>query len=131
MAKKQKIASIDVDDLKIERGDVGADELKKIREEKYKGGSKKMPSLTARTMADIMFKDPSKGQFINVEKLTADEKIRTVRTLRKELIRVAKMNNKEGLRVRVKDQGNKVIFFYDTKKEKGTAKKEKAAKTKK
>lgn len=128
MAKKNKAAKINLDDLELKDEAVSAEDIIKIRDIKFS----KLPSKTARMTAEHLFKSldakDSKitGRAFPVANLDAERKDSFVSTMKKELAKIAKEAKRTNLRVRVSDQGSKVVFFYEPKKQKGDGKKKAA-----
>lgn len=119
MAKQKKLV-VDLDALitKDKVSVVSAEEVTKIRDAKFAGGTKKLPSLTARGIYDALMAKPNEGRGINVEAFTTEQKDAVVRQVKKDLARCLKAAKKTDLRVRGVDQGNVVKFFFDRKKQK-------------
>lgn len=128
MAKAKKI-SVDLDALitKDKISVVSEAEIVKMKDAKFSGGTKKLPSLTARGIYDELMKKPADGRAIDITSLSEEQKQGVVRTLKKELMRCARAAKKDDLRVRAVDQGNRVTFFFDKKKEKKSKEEKKVA----
>lgn len=116
MAKNK--VKISLDDIDLKKGVVNKDELIKIRDMKFAGGTKKLPSLIARTMAESMLKDIDSGTYIDASGMDDDKKKLVAGAFRRDFSRILKAAGRaKELRVRSRDQGNRVIFFFVKKKD--------------
>jgi hypothetical protein len=122
--KKEKPEKVDLDELDIHRGSIDNDEMSKIRNAKFGKGR---PSLIARSIAESLFKAPDSGAFIDVDKLSVSQRDGVIKSMKRDLMRIAKATDHPGLRVRVIDQGKRVIFYYDPKRIKEKKDKDKKA----
>jgi hypothetical protein len=108
---------------KDKHGVIPKEELLKIRNMKFSGKQSKLPSVIARSMAQKMFDNPDTGTWIDTSIFDADKKKLVVSAFKKDFQRIAKAAEGEGkveepLRIKTIDQGNKVSFFYETRRKK-------------
>jgi hypothetical protein len=129
VAKVKKI-TVDLDALisKDKVSVVSEDEVVKLRDAKFAGGVKRLPSLTARTIFEALMKTPNEGRAISTKDLTDEQKHGVIRTMKKELMRCARAAKKDDLRVLARDQGDRVSFMFDKRKEGSGKKKTKTPK---
>ena len=126
MAKKTKAPLLDLDSViaKEKISVIVSEELAKLKNSK--SDTKKLPSMTARIMAEAMFKNIGEGRWVDTKSFSQVEKDGVVRTFKKELARWARHQKRDDLRVKVKIQPDRVGFYFEKKGEK-SAKKKKTA----